>query len=587
MPPQATLADAAAATVRLEQIERELEIRKQDALRRYRPYNDMQQSFHESLASERAIRGGNQTGKTVACSAEMASAATGWPIIGLDGKPIADKFAESRHQPLIIWLIGRGEKHIGQTFHRALFEPGMFDILRDHATGEWVIYRPDNPEHVARRHERKPSRPFIPKRLIKSISWIKEVSKTFEMVELINGTKIYAFTSNAYPKEGDPVDLIWIDENIAKPHYVAEWQARLMRRKGRLIWSAFPQMANPALLEMLERAEEDKRNNVVPPDVEEFRLTLSGNPFVDEDEKRKRRKGWSESERLARDEGIAATDTVLMFPTFHYQVHQVMLGWRPGMKVVEDRIDTRRWTALDWAIYNAGGVPPIDWTRYMALDPGHTRGALLCVAVPPPQFGDYVVAYDELYPEHFGAKEFADAFKPMTLGCMFQAFLIDMRAGRQTGVSRSAGETNYRDFCDAFGVENIGSVETGTGFRAGLDEPTTRATRIREWLAIREDGTPKFKYIAHTTRMMQREFALYKKTIVREEVLDKPVAKHDHLMFCLGALACTKPGLRFVPLTSLPREQDPAVLQFQEFMRRRNGGQKETACELGPSLVSA
>lgn len=587
MSPHAALSDPAAAMARLAEIERELEIRNQDALRRYRPYNEMQQAFHESLASERAIRGGNQVGKTVSCAAEVASAATGWPVIGLDNQPIPDKFAESRFQPLVIWLIGRGEKHIGQTFWRALFQPGMFDLLRDHDTGKWIIYRPDNPEHVARRNERKPARPFIPQRLIKNISWVKEVSKTFEMVELINGTKIYAFTSNAYPKEGDPVDLIWIDENIAKPHYVAEWQARLMRRKGRLIWSAFPQRANPALLDMLERAEDDKRNGVVPPDVEEFRLTLSGNPFVDEDEKRKRRKGWSETERLARDEGIAATDTVLMFPTFSHEVHQVMPGWRPGMDVERDRIDTRRWQALDWAIYRNGGVPPIDWTCYMALDPGHTRGALLCVAVPPPHFGDYVVAYDELYPQHWGAKEFAANFEPMTMGRYFQAFLIDMRAGRQHGLSRSAGETTYKDFCDAFGEKNIASIETGSTFRAGLDVPETRANEIRKWLAIREDGTPRFKYIAHTTRAMQREFALYKKTIVREEVLDKPVSKNDHLMFCLGALACTKPPVRYVARTAKPREQDPALIQFQEFMARRNGGPKETVCQLGPSLVSA
>ena len=51
-----------------------------------------QMPFHESDASERVLRGGNQSGKSTSAAAEFASAATGQAILGADGRPIRHKF---------------------------------------------------------------------------------------------------------------------------------------------------------------------------------------------------------------------------------------------------------------------------------------------------------------------------------------------------------------------------------------------------------------------------------------------------------------------------------------------------------------
>ena len=103
------------------QVAAERNRRQREALKLYRPM-DKQAAFHDSPASERIVRGGNRSGKSMSAFAETASAATGIPIIGPNGSPLPFKYPTKR--PLLIWVIGYDQRHVGGTIYRMLFRPG-------------------------------------------------------------------------------------------------------------------------------------------------------------------------------------------------------------------------------------------------------------------------------------------------------------------------------------------------------------------------------------------------------------------------------------------------------------------------------
>ncbi len=100
--------------------------REGEALRLWRPM-PTQLPFLMSDATERIVRGGNRGGKTILASAEVASAATGIPLIGLDGKELPYRYPK---RPLTIWIIGFDQKHIARIY-KFLFTAGIFEKFRN------------------------------------------------------------------------------------------------------------------------------------------------------------------------------------------------------------------------------------------------------------------------------------------------------------------------------------------------------------------------------------------------------------------------------------------------------------------------
>ncbi len=179
----------------------EQKLRANDALRIYRAMPN-QVAFHKSMASVRLLRGGNRSGKSTSGAIEFASAATGKRIYGPDGKPLPHKFPTNR--PLLMWVIGLGEDHIGDTIHRLLFQPGAFSVIRDKSTGLLRTWCPWSAEDLEREADKEQAPPLIPERFIKSIVWDGKGAKVFSHVELTNGTVIMARSSGSPVKVGDP-----------------------------------------------------------------------------------------------------------------------------------------------------------------------------------------------------------------------------------------------------------------------------------------------------------------------------------------------------------------------------------------------
>lgn len=538
---------------------------RMEALRVYRPMPS-QMPFHLSLASERILRGGVRSGKTTAAAAEVASAATGMPLIGCDGTPIKHKYATNR--PLLIWCIGYDWEHIGSPIHRLLFEQGVFKIVPDPVTGEWRRW---NPTETNLRHLVRPAPPLIPKRMIDPKGWAFENKgrRSFHVCRLKNGTEIRGYASRGEAKQGDAVDLIWIDEDIEYPQHVQEWQSRLADNKGRLIWSALPHSVNDALRTMSRAA--GFARGTPHPDVEEWRLRFSDNPFIDAGEKRKMLDRWNrEGPHVARvrDDGEFMTDSILMYPNFQRGLH----GVREDQP---ERADDD--SKLDAALRQRGGEPPADWTRYLVLDPGHSKPAVLFAAVPPPdEFGEHVVCYDEVYVQRDDAYETARRVREKGGRYAFEAFLIDGKAGHQTPMGFS--KRVVQQYQDAFQHEGLYSRLTGAAFIYGSTNVAAGQGLIREWLHIRSDGTPRLKVVVSRCPALCDQFETFKK---RDELSDEPAPKQkDDLMACLRYLASYGPQWSDAP-DAVPIGN--SAFRYVLDRRKRSHREESDVVHMGPA----
>ena len=550
-----------------------------DSLRLFRPIA-YQLPPYLTKASELLIRGGNRSCKSLTGAAIVASAARQVPIYGPDNRPLPMFCPTGR--PLTIWVIGKGEDHIADTLHRLLFLPDQIPLVRDSKTGKVRAAR-DWQEKDLGKEQKLIAPPLIPEYDVaggsydKAIAWNNKKSRFFSSCEMANGTMIHAFTSSGEVKMGDPVDLIWIDEDILYPNYVGEWQARLSDRRGRLIWTAWPWADNYALVKMSQRAHDQKDRP--EPDVFEMKLSFRDNPLIHPDEKRKRYEAWSHSgsdELKSRVDGEFAIGLSLMYPSFSLAIHGVPQERPIGGK---DR--------LGEAIAKAGGVPPRDWTRYMAMDPGHAYCACVFFAVPPQsEFGDHVVVYDELYMQAMDAETVAKKIHEKLAGVVMQDFIIDRHFARQS-VAGMGGTTHGDIYAAALAKRGVRSVASGSDFTLSNSEVESGCEMVRTWMAIRSDGTPKLRVIGEHCPNLLAEIQMYRKSFQKEEARDKPMAgQKDHA--CDAMRYGIMGNLEYLPVPNaqLYMADDPVMSWFKR-EHKQQAPQRQTTFTCGSGAVSA
>ena len=90
---------------------------------------------------------------------------------------------------------------------------------------------------------------------------------------------------------------------------------------------------------------------------------------------------------------------------------------------------------------------PADWTRYMAIDPGHQVAAALFMAVSPDE--QMWVVYDQVYCRQANAEKFAKEIKQHLGQTVLRSMIIDMHGGRLTdiGSGRSVAEQYSKHSC--------------------------------------------------------------------------------------------------------------------------------------------
>lgn len=535
----------------IKRISAELARRKMDALSLYEPLAP-QEAFHACTARERILRGGNRAGKTVASAVEVARAAR--------RRDPHNKY-KYVHDDFIIFIVGYDQKHIGRKIHTVLLRPGAFQIIRDEKTREWRAFRPDTDEH--RKDECKPAPPLIPRSEIKEFAWESRAKGIWNCITLHNGTRIYAFPSTGSAPQGDAVDLYWIDEDIAYEDWVEEAQARLPDRGGRLIWSAMAHSRNNALFDLSKRAEAEAE--LPHPDIVEFNPHFSKNPHISAEEKRKTLKGWAakgEDVLARRDRGEYVIGEWLVYPNYDQRLHGLDKSELPN------------------------GQVPTDWTRYMVVDPGRQKCAVLFAAVPPPEselvkkHGDFVLLYDECYISLCDAAKFAAGVKPRFDGYSFHEWIMDEHGGRikEIGSGRSIKD-QYRDELHKL---NLACERFGCEFLPGCDNIDARVEAFSGWMTIRPDGTTRLKVLRGALHWFNWEIERYRKKVARDArgiATDAPdTRRNTHLMACAEYLAARNP--KYVRPKAKPRLPDGWA--FLRFMSKKK---KQDALSAGQTVV--
>jgi hypothetical protein len=453
----------------------------------------------------------HNSGKSTCAAVKFAAIATDTPITLNDGSQVNLRQPWQRNRPLRMWIVGYDYPHLGQTIYRLLFKAGLFKIIKDETTGLFRAYREWDEKDKAREHEAKPSPPLIPSRYVKPKSWVWENAKAkeFKKVVIVHPQtgqelcEIYAYSSKADPKAGDPVDVIWIDEKIDNAEHYPEWQARLTDNRGCLFWSSWPAITNDALAKLSERAKDEYVKDT--PLVRELVITLSDNKALSNQAREEQLGMFSTpEERRARDQGEFVTDQYRAYPLFDEYFHQAIREGAPD--------------ELSKILSKNNFVPPNDWCHELILDPGTSHPGAILVAIPPPQFGDYYVVYDEIYPGRADAWQLAKAIKAKTKNRVFHRLIADMQGGRQTGMGYKVRVID--NYIDAFEKEKIRSSMTGYRFLAACPDIGARMGKLQEMMHINSKGFPKLRIMRSHCKDLCKQLTSYRKALVAGDIKD-------------------------------------------------------------------
>ncbi len=520
----------------------EIRTRQTETLRLYRPLPS-QEAFHSSLAWERILRGSNRGGKTTPALVEVAWAATG-----------THPWIPYHKKGLRIFLVGKDQRHIADVFYHKLFRWGAIRIIKDLKTGDFRAFNPLDPEDMAREKEAEPSPPLIPKRMIKEFAWDSKKDNIWTKCVLYNENEIHAFPSGGSPPQGADVDMVLMDEEIIHRDWYPEMSMRLLDRKGRFVWSATPQNGNEQLWDLSKAAEEQRM--LPKPRVAEFQILLADNPHITQEQKEIAASKFKHNpeEYRVRILGEFALQSFKVYPQFHVDIH-----------------------SFDMDLLN--GQIPQDWALFAAFDPGVTRAAALCGAVPPPnsvwaeRHGIKLLLFGEAYVADSDARKLAAAVEPLLSGRQYQRFIIDAHGAKPR--SAGSGFSNLHYYREEFERKGLRSVETDSSFTWGSDNIRARVDAVRLMLSI-QNGAPGLRVAKDRLPYFEYEIGRYLRKRTNGIISDDPDYRRDaHLMACLEYLVADSP--QWVPPPAPKDTPGRAYQAFQEWQsrlrERKQGGQ--------------
>ena len=517
------------------------EDREKEALRCYEPL-PYQEEYHKCNAKEAIVVKGNQTGGSLCGFAEVARAVTG-----------QDPYNKYPKKNGIAACIGYGQPHIGRVIHRYLFEPGQFLIIKDLITEKWRTYRgwPSDEERngkygdLDRKEEAEPAGAFIPQRFYDPGDFVWEVKgeRVFKKVTLRTGWVIYAENSVGDPRQcqGFPADLVHFDEDVKTPGWYDEMAGRCMMREGKLRWTALPHSETDEIFNLIQRCEAEETSE--EPESVQIKATIYDNPYIPKKTLELNEKIWKsagEDVFKARALGKLTNDTVAAYPDFDKRTHNAIRHLDKAEQADEDEgVEVR--TQLQRILTQSNGIPPRDWCRYLAFDPGHTIAAVVFLAVPPPSLSDQIVAYDELYIHRCTDQKWGRLMQQKCQDQCIQSFLIDAHGGRLT--EQATGQSPRRKYEAQLRQRGIESVAYGPRFIDGVDEIVVREMALRDWLKYDEDlGHPKLMIVQQRCPNLVKELSNLKKktrmingTKIVSDKINRDMA--CHAVECLEYLA--------------------------------------------------
>lgn len=472
---------------------RERVSRFKEALRTYRPL-PYQDKFHQCTSRRALIRKGNRTGGSLALFVEVARAVLG-----------KDPYGKYPKEGTCV-LLGWGERHIGNIFHRYLFQPGAFYHRQDKENGgHWVSCDRDA-------DGAQPAPPLIPQKYIKDIAWEKKNENIFNRCLIENPVEGSKWEVIACNSKGDPnmlqginVNFYAIDEDIEKAQWFVEAVMRTNSVGGLLRWAAYPQATNDAMLHLMEECEEQLGQD--NPTAVLFTASMWDNIYTSKDAKLQdieALRPFGDDVVKRRVEGELDLSPRRVYPTFDKHRHSIL-------SYAEENKACRMLRELDYD-------PPLDWCRYATLDPGHDVFAVLFWCVPPvKEFGEFAFAYDELYIRQCDSEKFGYAFKEKTKNADWQDFIIDAHGARLT--SFETGRSPRKAYSEQLVKRGIRAIQSGTTFTDGSDDIEGRENAVRDALRIRVDdderidGTPRLLIATHKCPNLVREMLRFRKKV--------------------------------------------------------------------------
>lgn len=450
---------------------RELSRRRTSAIALYEPM-ELFKEFHRSVARVRLISGSNRSGKTTAGMAEVTYVATNTHPYWKD------------HKSGDIFLVGRDEKHIADVICNKLFEPGggngKMRLIKDLVTGQWRAYRPW--EDSERYDESKEMPPLIPSSLFaQKPSWSDKARGVMELVKLKTGWTLKFFPGGTSPPQGSTPKFVHLDEEIKNERWFMEVMARLTDFRGRMVWSATPEIGGESLWDIHVRCMEDSTKPKEMRLFEEFAATVVNNVHMDEQAK-------IEMESLLR------TDPRLYAAKFlgHYLVESYR---------VYPNFDARQ-HVIDWFEI------PDDWCRYILVDPGIVAMPLLFVAVPPPSHPmvGHVFVYNEVVLRNTNAYEFGREMKRWVDSQKIEDIIVDYNGSRRTEFTGTSIRTQLEE---ALAANRVESLRRGSRMLEGSNDLKSGLLRVREWLMPLADGMPKVLLMRGVTSVLEGELQKY------------------------------------------------------------------------------
>jgi len=522
-----------------------LKSHRMDGLRMLRVTREQAVILHDPC-SEILLTGSNRGGKTLLAAARFASIVRDIPITTIDGDEIHCRLPHQRSRAMLTWVIGDHLKHIGQTLYRVLFKEGLFDMVKDRRTGFWRAWNPlmFPEDRGIERSERRPAPPLIPGFSIEreisansdilDVAWYHANLYQFESVTMKNGTQIMAYANSSEVKQGDPVDEIWMDENLVYDEYYDEYVMRLLDKAGRICWSTIARDESAAFCQVDDRArqqeEEVARGERQPAEVTTrmHRVTLANNPFISEAEKQIANERLSgERAQLVRIQGVRSDRVIAIYSEFSPDFHCVEYSNKATNDKITEILAGNNWT------------PPGNWTRELILDPGTVKPAVLFGTIPPPELWDhnepYFIVYNEIFIRRLDAYAIAAKIAEMEQVPIYERMIIDGQAAQQTPMGFSF--TIGRQYANAFDTKKIMSISSGgiAHFIPGDIDFKQRSTKVRTALRMRQCGRPQLRIITQrcpeTVKQMIRN---RRKTDNAGNPLEDPADRQvDDLRCCL------------------------------------------------------
>jgi len=437
--------------------------------------------------------------------------------------------------------VGLSLDHICDPMFAKMWRPGAVKVIKDERTGLARAVRPDpnNPRQLdpydeAYREKWTDAPPLLSMRMVRSIAWDNRAQAIPRKITFVTGWQLTWYSSKGDAPQGFFCHLAWIDEQIENEQFYTEINRGLLREPGACaMWSATPQTTNEQLLDLQEKAEAGSEN------ITATKLLLEDNPHISQEAKRVFFETLTPEEREVRYYGNPAT---------------------AGRRVY------RNFDPMEAHGCEAFPVPK-DWTRFLALDPGRQYCGTLFAAVDPDE--KHVWIYDGFIQTQSDANRWADEIQRRQDDVRFEAFIIDLRMGRQKTVGQDHSVAQY--YMEALEAREIRPRLRGplAGFVPGSDNVLSREEALIDWMRIRPDGP--FQGTARL-QIVRGLFPQLEKQIRRARYeLDKPdkraLLQEDHLV-CLEYLAGN--GLYYRSPQMRDAEQTSYVLKRLREKRARH-----------------